>query len=95
MITFEFIASSLINILGCDEVWHLGLCQDCSNASEDNPHKKYYLFLNHLVAVANYIKTFHPNITIIIWDDMLRSIPLEILNSRCNLIYCINFNLCL
>ncbi|XP_026469138.1 hexosaminidase D-like [Ctenocephalides felis] len=66
--------------IGCDEVWHLGLCQDCSNASEDNPHKKYYLFLNHLVAVANYIKTFHPNITIIIWDDMLRSIPLEILN---------------
>lgn len=78
-ILFIFVLIKLL-LVGCDEVWHLGLCESC--LSEDNKYQKYFLFLNHLNSVCQYIKTYYPSLKIIIWDDMIRSIPLNILNGE-------------
>ncbi|XP_025194416.1 hexosaminidase D [Melanaphis sacchari] len=56
--------------IGCDEVFHMGECFRCrSKARED-------LFLSHVKQVATYVRTKSPNTIPIIWDDMLRHLPL-------------------
>jgi hexosaminidase len=66
--------------IGADEVWHLGLCTVCSKRASLNKFGKSYLFMDHVTAVAQFIKRSYPNLNIIMWDDMLRSMDLEILN---------------
>lgn len=66
--------------IGADEVWHLGLCAVCSKRASSSKHGKAGLFLEHVVAVAQFIKETYPYLKIIMWDDMLRSIDLQVLN---------------
>lgn len=66
--------------IGADEVWHLGLCDVCSKRASLSKHGKFSLYLEHVMAIAQYIKEMYPCLKIIIWDDMMRSIGLEALN---------------
>ena len=75
--------------IGADEVWHLGLCSVCTKRVNTSKHGKSSLFLEHVLAIAQYIKETYPCLKIIIWDDMLRSIDLQVLNG--NLIFSIMF----
>lgn len=55
--------------IGCDEVFQMGECPKCRT------QPRYNLFLAHVSKVANYVKKNYPNVTPIIWDDMLRHLP--------------------
>ncbi|XP_022901815.1 hexosaminidase D-like [Onthophagus taurus] len=65
--------------IGADEVWHMGLCQACSKRVQSNKYGKAALYLDHVTEVAQYIKENYPNLRVIIWDDMLRTIDENIL----------------
>ncbi|XP_015608135.1 hexosaminidase D [Cephus cinctus] len=66
--------------IGADEVWHLGLCSVCTKRASANKHGKSSLFLEHVLTITQYIKETYPCLKIIIWDDMMRSIDLQVLN---------------
>ncbi|XP_015191125.1 PREDICTED: hexosaminidase D-like isoform X1 [Polistes dominula] len=66
--------------IGADEIWHLGLCSVCTKRAAASKHGKSSLFLEHVLAVAQYIQETYPYLKIIMWDDMLRSIDLRVLN---------------
>jgi hexosaminidase len=54
--------------IGCDEVYHLGECSDCSGQGRSD------IFVKHTANVAKYAKTKYPQLeSVIIWDDMLRN----------------------
>lgn len=61
--------------IGCDEVYHLGECSRCRKKLRDE------LFLTHVSQVAEYIRKRYPYVTPIIWDDMLRHLPLSVLET--------------
>ena len=74
--------------IGCDEVYQLGQCPICSQkllaANTDPKNTNGYqdgksLFLQHVHRVASYVKK-QKNVIPIIWDDMLRTIPAQILH---------------
>ena len=78
--------------IGADEVWHLGLCSVCSKRANSSKTGKSSIYLEHVLAVAQFIKESYPCLRVIIWDDMLRSIDLQVLNGiRLQLL---NFFLC-
>lgn len=66
--------------IGSDEVWHLGLCSVCTKRAAASKYGKSALYLEHILAIAQYIQETYPYLKIIMWDDMLRSIDLQILN---------------
>ncbi|XP_043484727.1 hexosaminidase D-like [Leptopilina heterotoma] len=66
--------------IGADEIWHMGLCSVCTKRVNSNKGGKSSLFLEHVVGIAQYIKETYPCLKIIMWDDMLRSIDLHVLN---------------
>lgn len=73
--------------LGCDEVFHLAVCQKCrAKLRKINEERKrnrlipyrdgrFRLFLDHVARLTEYLKKRRPGIIPLIWDDMLRSIP--------------------
>ncbi|XP_058824095.1 hexosaminidase D [Topomyia yanbarensis] len=61
--------------IGCDEVYQIAQCQRCKNRLKDQ------LFLDHVYNVATIINKKWPHLKIIIWDDMLRHMSLETLQS--------------
>lgn len=56
--------------IGCDEVYRMGECVRCRNKDRNE------IFLLHVRNVAKFIRQKWPNLKIIIWDDMLRQMPL-------------------
>lgn len=52
--------------IGCDEVFHMGMCNDCYKKDRET------IFLDHVVRIAKYVREKH-NVIPIIWDDMLRN----------------------
>lgn len=68
--------------IGADEIWHMGLCSVCTKRVNSNKGGKSSLFLEHVVGIAQYIKETYPCLKIIMWDDMLRSIDLHVLNGK-------------
>lgn len=79
-LVFEMI-SQILNLhqnapvlhLGADEVWHLGVCETCSLYMKRNNWTKVDLFLSYITLLARKIKSEYPRITLVMWDDMLRS----------------------
>lgn len=67
--------------IGADEVWYMGLCSSCSKRATGK-YGKPGLYLDYVTAVAQYIKEIYPNLKIIIWDDMLRSVDNQILQGN-------------
>lgn len=66
--------------IGADEVWHLGLCSVCIKRAASSKYGKPSLYLEHILAIAQYVQETYPYLKIIIWDDMLRTIDLQVLN---------------
>ena len=58
--------------IGCDEVYHMGVCDLCQRKLRDD------LYLEHVAHVARYVRERH-GAKAIIWDDMIRHIPAETL----------------
>uniref|UniRef100_A0A0K2TV29 beta-N-acetylhexosaminidase n=1 Tax=Lepeophtheirus salmonis TaxID=72036 RepID=A0A0K2TV29_LEPSM len=56
--------------IGCDEVFHLGECEPCSNMRISG--RRNEIFTQHVVNIASYIKNKF-SVMPIIWDDMLRN----------------------
>ncbi len=52
--------------IGCDEVFHLGECQECQG------HTRSEIFVSHVTTVAKHVRDVY-KATPIIWDDMLRN----------------------
>uniref|UniRef100_A0A0A9X4K8 beta-N-acetylhexosaminidase n=2 Tax=Lygus hesperus TaxID=30085 RepID=A0A0A9X4K8_LYGHE len=67
--------------IGCDEVYQLGLCQDCQTKLLAESWSPQELFLDHLSRMAKYIKQKYPSVNVLVWDDELRNIPLEVLTT--------------
>lgn len=61
--------------IGCDEVYRMGECSRCKNRDRND------LFLSHVRNVANFVHTKWPHLKIVIWDDMLRQMSLNELQS--------------
>lgn len=61
--------------IGCDEVYQIAQCSRCRNRQKDS------LFLDHIYNVASIIRKKWPHLKIIIWDDMLRHMSLETLQT--------------
>ncbi|XP_070580740.1 hexosaminidase D-like [Ptychodera flava] len=61
--------------IGCDEVYYLARCQLCKYRNKKEfRNEKSMLFLSHVRRVATFVKQSY-NVNLIIWDDMLRSLP--------------------
>ncbi|CAG0924188.1 unnamed protein product [Notodromas monacha] len=61
--------------IGCDEVFHLAECPVCKSSSRGHD-----LYLDHVKAVAQFVtERFDANV--LIWDDVLRKIPLKLLRT--------------
>jgi len=56
--------------IGCDEVYHLGECQQCQGAGRSS------VFVDHVTKVAKYVRSRY-GVQPIIWDDMLRNMMQE------------------
>ena len=44
--------------IGCDEVYHLGECSDCSGQGRTD------VFVKHVSTVANYVKNKYPHVSL-------------------------------
>lgn len=56
--------------IGCDEVYRMAECSRCKAKTKNN------LFLGHVAAVSEIIHRRWPHLKVVIWDDMLRQMPL-------------------
>lgn len=65
--------------IGADEVYHIGVCDTCKKRMGVENLTTQQLFFCHTRAVLLYLKTKHPNIKPIMWDDMLRFTELPVL----------------
>lgn len=64
--------------LGGDEAWHLGQGDDCQRFLQGNPGtSKADLFMIHMTHVVTMVKEIKPDLDILIWDDMMRTIPVN------------------
>ncbi|KAL0841578.1 hypothetical protein ABMA28_015237 [Loxostege sticticalis] len=68
--------------IGADEVWHLGVCPDCQTKTGGNEHKTAALYLDHIQDICIFLRRKRPNITILMWDDMLRNISIDVLKQN-------------
>ncbi|XP_045771790.1 hexosaminidase D-like [Maniola jurtina] len=65
--------------IGADEVWHTAVCIQCQYRAVSSKFGKLCLYLEHIRDLAIFIKQLRPELTILLWDDMLRSTPAEVL----------------
>nr|CAD7457847.1 unnamed protein product [Timema tahoe] len=65
--------------IGADEVWHMGLCPTCVRRTQSSKHGRCQLFLEHVLAVAQFVQDTYPTLRVIMWDDMLRGIDTSVL----------------
>ncbi|CAH2037124.1 unnamed protein product, partial [Iphiclides podalirius] len=67
--------------IGADEVWHNAICEECQRRSTTSEHKTASLYLEHIQNVILFLKHKRPNLTILMWEDMLRSMNVETIRS--------------
>ncbi|XP_022831161.1 hexosaminidase D-like isoform X3 [Spodoptera litura] len=65
--------------IGADEVWHAGICEDCQAKLGEDKMTKAKLYLEHIKRVVLHVKSRMPNISVLMWDDMLRPMDAETL----------------
>ncbi|XP_005096331.1 hexosaminidase D [Aplysia californica] len=69
--------------IGCDEVYHLGLCKTCKSRMADGSLSKEQIFFSHVREVATHVQKNYNGVMCIVWDDMFRFSELPvILNCR-------------
>lgn len=66
--------------IGCDEVYRMGECPRCRN------HDRNDIFLTHVRHMVNFVHSKWPQLKIVIWDDMLRQMPLDDLQKLSNMV---------
>ncbi|XP_065647471.1 hexosaminidase D [Hydra vulgaris] len=59
--------------IGGDEVFCLGMCKECLESNQ--LHKQ--LYLSHMMPLIKLIKSKHPSVELIIWDDMIREFSIS------------------
>lgn len=57
--------------IGCDEVYNMRKCSRCKTKP------KHQLFISHIRNITNFIRSKWPHLKVVIWDDMLRLLPLN------------------
>lgn len=67
--------------IGADEVWHMGVCDRCKARINDGESKED-LFLKHVKLVLENVKTKWPDLQLIMWDDMLRSMDAAVITGK-------------
>ncbi|XP_072931668.1 hexosaminidase D-like isoform X2 [Epargyreus clarus] len=67
--------------IGADEVWHMGVCDDCKNKVCVSPQDVWRLYLEHIRDLAMFIKQQRPDVTVLMWDDMLRPMTPDVLEA--------------
>ncbi|CAG4937469.1 unnamed protein product [Parnassius apollo] len=72
--------ASFIHI-GADEVWHTAVCEECQKRAVMSEHKTASLYLEHIQNVLLFLKQKKPDITILMWEDMLRTMNVDTLQS--------------
>lgn len=60
--------------IGSDEVYALGKCARCIDKMKQENWNKNQLFLHHVKSVARYVRTAHPHVMPLVWEDMFRSL---------------------
>ncbi|MCL4132961.1 UNVERIFIED_CONTAM: hypothetical protein GTU68_020235 [Idotea baltica] len=60
--------------IGADEVWQMGKCSKCESEVKARGWNPDEIFLFWVRRIASLIKEKYPQITLIIWDDMLRNL---------------------
>ncbi|XP_045535673.1 hexosaminidase D-like [Papilio machaon] len=67
--------------IGADEVWHSGVCDECKSTAASSEHGTVSLYLQHIQNVTLFIKEKRPDLIVLMWEDMLRSIKYEVLKA--------------
>lgn len=67
--------SKLIHV-GADEVYFIGQCQRCLDTMEKYGWSRRQLFIKHILAVVTKIKEIRPDMRVLVWDDMFRTMSL-------------------
>ncbi|XP_025092976.1 hexosaminidase D-like isoform X2 [Pomacea canaliculata] len=65
--------------IGCDEVYHLGICEQCRKRMTEESLTPHELFFQHVKNVAFHVRNHHQGVIPIIWDDMFRFAEVSIL----------------
>ncbi|KAM9597813.1 hexosaminidase D isoform 1-T1 [Trichechus inunguis] len=65
--------------IGCDEVYYLGEGEASRQWLQQEHNSKAKLCLSHVRAVASRVLARHPATTPLVWDDMLRDMPEDLL----------------
>ncbi|XP_050345977.1 hexosaminidase D-like [Nymphalis io] len=66
--------------IGADEVWHTAVCDECKKRAMSNEHGVPSIFLEHIREIVTFIKKYSQvPVTVLMWDDMLRTINVETL----------------
>lgn len=58
--------------IGCDEVYHIGVCPLCEERLARDQLTREQLFLQHVRNVAQHVRDNYPAVTPVVWDDMFR-----------------------
>lgn len=65
--------------IGADEVWYIGQCTRCKEKMETDGWGKENFFVDHISRLVKELHQRYPEITFIIWDDMMRDTDVNIL----------------
>ncbi|XP_007957982.1 hexosaminidase D [Orycteropus afer afer] len=65
--------------IGCDEVYYLGEGEASRQWLQQEQNSKAKLCLSHMTAVAGHVLAHQPTTTPLVWDDMLRDMPEDLL----------------
>ncbi|XP_069362997.1 hexosaminidase D-like isoform X1 [Maniola hyperantus] len=58
--------------IGSDEVYHINKCKQCLQRNQTNAT----IFLNHVKFITDFVKKISPQTTVLMWEDMLRSMSM-------------------
>ena len=65
---------SLLRIhVGCDEVWCLGQGTVTADILAAKGWAVIQVFLRHIAAVAEFVKSLNSAVKVMVWDDMMRT----------------------
>ncbi|XP_063898665.1 hexosaminidase D isoform X2 [Helicoverpa armigera] len=65
--------------IGADEVWYWALCPTCREKAASHQYGNPSLYLDHVKDLVLYIKEKRPDIKVLMWDDMMRTMDPEML----------------
>ncbi|XP_026324862.1 hexosaminidase D-like [Hyposmocoma kahamanoa] len=65
--------------IGADEVWHLGVCDQCKSRASSSRYGVTTLYLEHVSNLVTFIKLKRPGIVVMMWDDMIRNVGMDAL----------------